>query len=207
MVIKAWMRSSQAIGSAYIFVMMTPKEVNGMKLQDNTVKETPESSVTSFMWIFRVNSSFSYWLNLFLYGQVQVSWNRFYCCFVLLCVSFFYCLFLFWFLMSSIFCYYYSNLISFNCFFVLFFCLFFFWPSHISITDSSIVWSGVKELSKLPQTVTLNLWLTEENHSNEHASYEIPPVTDIFESPVILSLDSLLKKIAYNELWLTKSRM
>ena len=37
---------------------------------------------------------------------------------------------------------------------------------------------------------------TEENHSNEHASYEIPPLTNIFESPIILSLDSLLKKIA-----------
>ena len=34
----------------------------------------------------------------------------------------------------------------------------------------------------------------EENHSNEHASYEIPPLTNIFESPIILSLDSLLKK-------------
>ena len=37
---------------------------------------------------------------------------------------------------------------------------------------------------------------TEENHSNEHASYEIPPLTNIFESPIILSLDSLFKKIA-----------
>ena len=37
---------------------------------------------------------------------------------------------------------------------------------------------------------------TEENHSNEHASYEIPPLANIFESPIILSLDSLLKKIA-----------
>ena len=35
---------------------------------------------------------------------------------------------------------------------------------------------------------------TEENHSNEHASYEIPPLTNIFESPIILSLASLLKK-------------
>ena len=35
---------------------------------------------------------------------------------------------------------------------------------------------------------------TEENHSNEHASYEIPPLSNIFESPSILSLDSLLKK-------------
>ena len=35
---------------------------------------------------------------------------------------------------------------------------------------------------------------TEENHSNEHASYEIPPLTKNFESPIILSLDSLLKK-------------
>ena len=35
---------------------------------------------------------------------------------------------------------------------------------------------------------------TEENHSNEHASYEIPPLTNIFESPIILSLDSLFKK-------------
>ena len=41
---------------------------------------------------------------------------------------------------------------------------------------------------------------TEENHSNEHASYEISPLTNIFESPIILSLDSLLKKIACNEL-------
>ena len=37
---------------------------------------------------------------------------------------------------------------------------------------------------------------TEENHSNEHASYESPPIKNIFESPVILSLVSLLKKIA-----------
>ena len=32
---------------------------------------------------------------------------------------------------------------------------------------------------------------TEENHSNEHASYEIPPLTNIFESPIIFSLDSM----------------
>ena len=149
---KAWMRSSQAIGSAYIFVMMTPKEVNGMKLQDNTVKETPESSVTSIMWIFRVNSSFSYWLNLFLYGQVQVSWKRFYCCFVLLCLFFLLFCFGFW----CFWCFRFFVIIipiSFHS------TVLFFWPSHISITDSSIVWSGVKELSKLPQTVTLNLWL------------------------------------------------
>ena len=35
---------------------------------------------------------------------------------------------------------------------------------------------------------------TEENHSNEHDSYEIPPLTNFFGSPIILSLDSLLKK-------------
>ena len=35
---------------------------------------------------------------------------------------------------------------------------------------------------------------TEENHSNEHASYEIPPLTNIFESPIILSFDSLLTR-------------
>ena len=42
-------------------------------------------------------------------------------------------------------------------------------------------------MAMIPQTDT------EENHSNEHASYEIPPLTNIFESPIIFSLASLLK--------------
>ena len=46
---------------------------------------------------------------------------------------------------------------------------------------------------------------TEENHSNEHASYKIPPLTNIFESPNILSLDSLFKEIAKNKLTNEKS--
>ena len=33
----------------------------------------------------------------------------------------------------------------------------------------------------------LSVSVTEENHSNEHASHEIPPLTNIFESPIILS--------------------
>ena len=42
---------------------------------------------------------------------------------------------------------------------------------------------------------------TEEIHSNKHAPYEAPPLTNIFESPVILSLDSFaLKKIALSQL-------
>ena len=35
---------------------------------------------------------------------------------------------------------------------------------------------------------------TEEIHSNKHAPYEAPPLTNIFESPVILSLDSFALK-------------
>ena len=67
------------------------------------------------------------------------------------------------------------------------------WHKMISYDDSftwiyvSICVSAISALSDKS---------TEENHSNEHASYEIPPVTNIFESPIILSLDSLLKKIA-----------
>ena len=57
---------------------------------------------------------------------------------------------------------------------------------------SPLLVSGPKGLiSCLTQRQTLH---TEENHSNEHASYEIPPLTNIFESPIILSLDSLLKE-------------
>ena len=33
-----------------------------------------------------------------------------------------------------------------------------------------------------------------KNPSNQHASYEIPPLINIFESSIILSLDSLLYK-------------
>ena len=44
---------------------------------------------------------------------------------------------------------------------------------------------------KLCDHIVYSILNTEENHSNEHASYEIPPLANILESPIIFSLDSL----------------
>ena len=77
---------------------------------------------------------------------------------------------------------------------------------HQSECFAWLCWVGLVTWSTTT-TITTAIINTEENHSNEHASYEIPPLTNIFESPIILSLDSLFKKIAYNELWLMKNRL
>ena len=71
-------------------------------------------------------------------------------------------------------------------------------------TNVSYIYSIGQRFHSLVEPFFLNVYLTitlrnadtEENRSNEHASYKIPPLTNIFENPIILSLDSLLKKIA-----------